>query len=104
MNGERTSAGQTVTNDDYERRTGAVSAGWRRGTAWLRGDLRRSNDERGFPGPFGSNPIGVYEGIDTVARGNNDRTARVHLAVGPADGSGSRAGTNRIQPDRRATS
>jgi outer membrane cobalamin receptor len=74
MNGERSAAGQTIGNDDYDRKSGGLSAGWRRNDAWVRSDVRQSNDERGFPGPFGSNPIGAYEGIDTVARGKNDRT------------------------------
>ncbi len=74
MNGGQTRAGDTIVNDDYERWTGALSAGWRKAGAWVRGDVRHSNDERGFPGPFGSNPIGAYEGIDAVSRGRNDRT------------------------------
>ena len=73
MNGERTASGATIANDDYERRTGVVSAGWRRDGAWVRGDAHLSTTERGFPGPFGSNPIGVYGGIDTVSRGDDRR-------------------------------
>jgi outer membrane cobalamin receptor len=75
MNDQRTAAGETVTNDDYTRRTGSVSAGWRGTGAWVRGNFHRGTDERGFPGPFGSNPIGAYEGIDTVSRGDNERTS-----------------------------
>jgi len=82
MNGDLTTAGQTISNDDYARRSGVASAGWRDGATWVRGDVRHSTDERGFPGPFGSNPIGAYEGIDTVTRGTNDRTlASVSLSV-----------------------
>jgi outer membrane cobalamin receptor len=82
MNGDLTPAGAVISNDDYERRTGAASLGWRSGARSVRGDVRHSTDERGFPGPFGSNPIGVYEGIDTVARGTNDRTmASLALAL-----------------------
>jgi outer membrane cobalamin receptor len=73
MNGERTLAGETVANDDYTRRSGAVSAGWRGSVASLRANFHRTTDERGFPGPFGSNPIGVYEGVDVVSRGDNQR-------------------------------
>ena len=102
MNGDRTSAGQTVTNDDYERRTGAMSAGWRSGTTWVRGNLRQSKDERGFPGPFGSNPIGAYEGIDSIARGNNDRMlASISLSV-PLTGRAraqAQTGYSRIESD-----
>jgi outer membrane cobalamin receptor len=74
QNGKRTAAGETVNNDDYTRRSGAISAGWRGTAGWMRGDFRRATDERGFPGPFGSNPIGVYGGIDLVSRGDNERT------------------------------
>jgi outer membrane cobalamin receptor len=83
MNGRPTAGGETIANDDYERTGGAVSAGWRRDGAWLRGDVRHSVDERGFPGPFGSNPIGAYGGIDLVSRGNNDRTQASLTAVVP---------------------
>lgn len=64
----------TIANDDYTRRSGAVSAGWRRGGSWVRGDLHHAVDERGFPGPFGSNPIGIYTGVDLISRGDNRRT------------------------------
>lgn len=74
MNGERLDNGLTVENDDYTRRTGGGSAGWRRGGSWVRGDLHYTEDERGFPGPFGSDPAGSYGGIDTVSAGNNTRT------------------------------
>jgi len=73
-NGETTAAGETVGNDDYTRRSGAASLGWRSGASWLRGDVRYATDERGSPGPFGSNPAGNYGGIDLVSRGENTRT------------------------------
>jgi outer membrane cobalamin receptor len=73
-NGDTTAGGERIENDDYERRGVSASAGWRRGGSWLRGDVRHAVDERGFPGPFGSNPAGIYSGIDTVARGENSRT------------------------------
>jgi outer membrane cobalamin receptor len=74
MNGERLDSGLTVANDDYTRRVGGASAGWRRGASWVRGDVHYAVDERGFPGPFGSNPVGAYGGIDLVSRGENTRT------------------------------
>jgi outer membrane receptor protein involved in Fe transport len=73
MNGETTAAGETVGNDDYTRRSGAASLGWRGGASMLRGDVRYASDERGSPGPFGSNPAGNYGGIDLVSRGENTR-------------------------------
>ena len=72
--GEQLGNGLTVENDDYSRRAGSASAGWRRGGSWVRGDLRHAVDQRGFPGPFGSNPAGIYTGIDLVSRGDNTRT------------------------------
>jgi outer membrane cobalamin receptor len=75
MNGDRTASGDTIANDDYERQTGTISGAWRRGAARIRADLRHSTDERGFPGPFGSNPIGAFGGIDTISRGDNRRTS-----------------------------
>ena len=74
MNGEVLDNGLTVENDDYTRRTGGGSAGWRRGGSWVRGDVHYTNDERGFPGPFGSDPAGSYGGFDTISGGNNTRT------------------------------
>lgn len=74
MNGELLDNGLTVDNDDYTRRTGGGSAAWRRGGSWVRGDLHYAKDERGFPGPFGSDPADSYAGIDTVSAGNNTRT------------------------------
>lgn len=73
-NGERTASGLLVENDDYTRAAGAVSAGWRGDTLTLRGTLRHATDERGVPGPYGSNPTGSYTGIDTVSRGNDAQT------------------------------
>jgi outer membrane cobalamin receptor len=82
-NGRRTVDGETVRNDDYARRAVSVSGGWREDTgASVRGSVSFASDERGSPGPFGSNPIGVFGGIDDVSRGNYDRwTAAVSGAV-----------------------
>ncbi len=46
----------------------------------LRVDTRVATNERGYPGPFGSNPIGAFPGVDTVSRGRNEmRLASVSL-------------------------
>jgi outer membrane cobalamin receptor len=72
--GDRAPNGAIVENDDYERNLISGTGGWRRGnTASIRGDIRYTQDERGFPGPFGSDPGLTYGGIDTVSRGTNDR-------------------------------
>jgi outer membrane cobalamin receptor len=72
--GESTPSGEAVTNDDYTRHTLAVGGGWThtRGSA-IGGDLRYSENERGFPGPFGSDPGGTFAGIDTISRGGDAR-------------------------------
>ncbi len=73
-NGEQTAAAETIVNDDYTRHSAALSAGWHDAAGRnVRGSLRYSRDERGFPGPFGTNPIGAYAGIDAVSRGTDDR-------------------------------
>jgi outer membrane cobalamin receptor len=82
-NGRTTAAGLTVENDDYTRSSGALSLGWRHGKSSIQGRLQQATDERGFPGPFGTNPIGVYEGIDTESRGSNDRTIASATATFP---------------------
>ncbi len=73
-NGEQTAAGETIVNDDYARHSATLSAGWHDAAGRnIRGNLRYSRDERGFPGPFGTNPIGAFGGIDPVSRGTDDR-------------------------------
>jgi outer membrane cobalamin receptor len=73
LNGRVTEGGETVQNDDYARHMVSGVGGWSKGRTAVRGDVRFSRDERGFPGPFGSDPGGTFSGIDTVSRGNNDR-------------------------------
>ena len=74
FNGTRTASGAIVENNDYDRTSAEAAGGWRtRAGAGIRGAVRYSTDERGTPGPFGSDPGGTYGGIDTIARGSNDR-------------------------------
>ncbi|HEY7056060.1 MAG TPA: TonB-dependent receptor [Vicinamibacterales bacterium] len=73
-NGERTAAGDVVSNADYTRTGTGASGGWRRSNgAAIRGDVRFERNDLGLPGPFGSNPVGAFEGIDTVSREKDDR-------------------------------
>ena len=73
MDGELTDAGETITNDDYSRHLFSAGGGWARPNGpSIRGNVRVSADERGFPGPYGSNPAGFFSGIDTVSRGTNE--------------------------------
>jgi outer membrane cobalamin receptor len=68
----RESIGGPVSNDDYERVLGSFSGGWSdRSTRRVRVDARFGRDERGNPGPYGSDPYGLYPGLDTVSRGFN---------------------------------
>jgi outer membrane cobalamin receptor len=73
-NGRSSPGGALVENDEYTRSEAGATGGWRdeRGRT-LRGEVRFERDDRGFPGPFGSNPIGAFEGIDRVSRGVDDR-------------------------------
>ncbi len=68
--------GETVTNDDWLAYHGSAAAGWRssRGTD-LRVNAAGSRSERGFPGPYGSNPLGTYTEVDRVSRGTGDTKA-----------------------------
>jgi outer membrane cobalamin receptor len=62
-----------VTNDDYQASTVSLAAAWRAGArSIVRASARYGRNERGNPGPFGSDPIGAYTGIDRVSRGTND--------------------------------
>lgn len=84
QNGHTTEAGETVVNDDYARGSAAFSAGWRDAAGrTVRGSVRYATDERGFPGPYGTNPIGVFAGIDAVSRGTDNRWLTSLSAVLP---------------------
>jgi outer membrane cobalamin receptor len=66
-------SGARVQNDDYSRTSGSASIGWsddprRR----VRLNLQGGRNERGVPGPYGSDPDGLYDGIDTISRGTNE--------------------------------
>jgi len=66
--------GETVSNDDYHLGHASGSLGWQRQGGSLdflmTGNL--THDERGVPGPYGSNPIGAYTGVDRVSRETDD--------------------------------
>jgi outer membrane receptor protein involved in Fe transport len=66
------SIGGQVSNDDYERLAGTVGGGWSdRASRRFRVDAFFDRNERGNPGPYGSDPFGLYGGLDTISRGTN---------------------------------
>jgi outer membrane cobalamin receptor len=74
FNGQHTSTGEEIQNDRYTRDEVTGGGGWRNAAgATVRGEFRYGRDDRGFPGPFGSNPIGVFSGVDHVSNGTNHR-------------------------------
>lgn len=92
FNGQHSAAGDEIQNDRYERTEVIGGGGWRNTNgAAVRGELRFGRDDRGFPGPFGSNPIGAYTGIDLISHGTNDRWG---ASVGGTIPSGPRVRTS----------
>ena len=73
QNGKTLASGETVSNDDYLRRDLSLTGQWHgtRGTV-LRSTFRYGTNDRGFPGPWGSDPGGTYSGVDPVSRGSNN--------------------------------
>ena len=70
------SIGTNVSNDDYERLAFSATGGWSdRATRRFSVVTRFTRDERGNPGPYGSDPFGFYGGLDTVSRGTNQMRA-----------------------------
>ncbi len=83
--------GRRVSNDDYDGRHVSASGGWQSANgATIDGVVRVERTERGFPGPYGSDPAGLFPGVDTISRGRNDR--RVYGL------NGSFAPTDRVRP------
>jgi outer membrane cobalamin receptor len=68
--GRAEATGETVSNDDFRETHGAANGSWRMpGNGDLRGTMNLTSSDRGFPGPYGSNPVGAYFGVDRVSRG-----------------------------------
>lgn len=75
-------SGARLSNDDYRAHHVALSGSWRGPRrADVRSDIRIEENERGYPGPYGSDPAGLFAGVDRVSRGTN--TTRT-FAVGGA--------------------
>jgi outer membrane cobalamin receptor len=76
--------GEAVSNDDYRANHVALSGSWsgpRR--ADIRADLRIDDAVRGYPGPYGSDPAGMFPGVDRVSRGTS--TNRAYAVTGAFD-------------------
>ena len=66
--------GEAVSNDDGRVQHAGGGLAWRREAgAEVRGHAQFSSTERGFPGAYGSNPIGAYTAVDRISRGETDR-------------------------------
>jgi outer membrane cobalamin receptor len=70
--GRAPATGETVSNDDHDRSLGQAIVGFERGAFAARVQGRLFRAERGYPGPFGSDPNGTFGGVDRVSRGWTD--------------------------------
>jgi outer membrane cobalamin receptor len=62
--------GERVSNDDFTATHVGGAAGWQgQGGARLRVTAHHTYGNRGYPGPYGSNPIGAYTAVDRLSRG-----------------------------------
>ena len=93
--------GETVANDDAEQSEVSGALGWRHATsgADLLGNLQYVDTDRGSPGPFGSDPMGRYEGVDRIARSLTSRIGGGARWVQPWFGPSSRV-RQRVEFDR----
>ncbi|MGH9194796.1 MAG: TonB-dependent receptor plug domain-containing protein, partial [Acidimicrobiia bacterium] len=71
--------GERVTNDDYQTQDGSFSLGYQIARTELRTAFRLGRNERGLPGPYGSNPGSAFTEVDRTSRGTND--GRIWLAA-----------------------
>ncbi|RPJ70866.1 MAG: TonB-dependent receptor [Acidobacteria bacterium] len=83
--------GETVSNDDMLQKDLSGSGSWRptAGTD-LRLTARLASHERGYPGPFGSNPIGAYTAVDRLSRGLTTQRQYAARWLQPLPGTGQR--------------
>jgi outer membrane cobalamin receptor len=68
--GTAPATGERVTNDDDQLTHGSGSVEWQKpGGPDVLMTANIGRDERGFPGPFGSNPIKAFTEVDRISRG-----------------------------------
>ena len=83
--------GTQVTNDDGRVTQAGGSLGWRQASGMdLAGSVRFVETERGSPGPYGSNPVGNFGGVDRDARGLTRRRTGAVRFTQPIGGASSR--------------
>ena len=70
-------AAGTVANDDYEAAMVSLGGLAPSPRSTLRATGRFGTNQRGNPGPFGSDPIGAYPGIDRISRHERHRPGSV---------------------------
>jgi outer membrane receptor protein involved in Fe transport len=89
-----------VSNDDLLQHEAGVNGGWRSDAGTdIRLTGRWTRHERGYPGPFGSNPAGAYEAVDRLSRGiTTNRVAGLRLQQ-PLGGAGLSAAANYLRSD-----
>jgi outer membrane receptor protein involved in Fe transport len=69
----RLDSGGVVPNDDYRNQTAYVTLGYpQTPRRQLNFHFFGNANDAGAPGPFGSDPLGVFRGIDTVPRGKRN--------------------------------
>ena len=79
--------GERVTNDDWRSAHASASLGWRGpGGIDLRGHAGITATDRGYPGPYGSNPAGAFSGVDRVSRGETTTRVLAIRAIAPWPG------------------
>jgi outer membrane cobalamin receptor len=73
--------GERVTNDDYDLAHASGTIGYQRPAGLdVAVTGRVDRDERGLPGAYGSDPIGVYPGVDRISR-SADTTRQIGARV-----------------------
>lgn len=73
LDGELARNGQVISNDDWWADNASLTSKYASSTTSVQGVARFARNERGYPGPYGSDPAGTYTGIDTVSRGIDRR-------------------------------
>jgi outer membrane receptor protein involved in Fe transport len=63
-----------VSNDDYRATVAAARTGYAGRRMQARGSMRHLQGERGYPGPYGSDPNGTFPGVDRISRGSTRST------------------------------